>query len=60
MEAFLERLAGLVKFALQRNEGRARISALAGATAQREAVAKASLEWLAAGGIVDVLSEEAD
>jgi hypothetical protein len=60
MEAFLERLAGLVKFAIQRNEGQARISNLAGATAQREAVVKAGLAWLVARGMINVLSEEAD
>jgi single-stranded-DNA-specific exonuclease len=60
MEAFLERLAGLVKFSLHRNEGRARISALAGATAQREAVVRAGLEWLTGRGIVNLSSMEDD
>jgi hypothetical protein len=60
MEAFLERLAGLSKYALGCNDGRARVSALAGATAQREAVVKAGLEWLAARGVLQVMFEEND
>jgi single-stranded-DNA-specific exonuclease len=60
MEAFLERLAGLVKFALQRNEGRMRISVLAGATAQTDVVVRAGLEWMAGRGIVNLSSMEDD
>ena len=60
MEAFLERLAGLVKFALQRNEGWMRISVLAGATAQTDVVVRAGLEWMAGRGIVNLSSMEDD
>ena len=49
-EEFLSRLAGLAKFALSRRQGRAQISELASATAQREATVRLGLEWLAAGG----------
>lgn len=49
-ESFARRLAGLVTFALKRREGRAGLSELAAATAQREATVLAGLDWLAARG----------
>lgn len=60
MEALLERLIGLIKFALYRSDGRVQISALAAATAQRETTVKVGLEWLTARGILKVLSEQND
>ncbi len=47
---FLERLAGLVKFAIHQRQGATNFPALAEATAQREAAVRLGLEWLAAKG----------
>ena len=49
-QAFLERLTGLVKFALNRRGGRTNYTGLAAATAQREIAVRLGLEWLAAKG----------
>lgn len=57
-EAFMERLAGLVKFALNRRGGRVNYAALAAATAQRERVVRKGLTWMAERGKVRVLGEE--
>jgi single-stranded-DNA-specific exonuclease len=51
-EAFLRRLAGLVKHALSGRPGGAHLAALAAATAAREATVRAGLAWLAARGLV--------
>jgi len=51
-EAFLKRLLGLTKRALNANRGRVSISTLAAATAQREATVRAGLAWLEAKGIL--------
>ena len=51
-EPFLKRLAGLVKYALHARQGQARLSALAAATAQSEAVVLLGLAWLEASGYV--------
>ncbi len=48
--SFLERLTGLVKFALNRRGGRANFAGLAAATAQGESAVRLGLEWLAAKG----------
>ncbi|MBC8334696.1 MAG: single-stranded-DNA-specific exonuclease RecJ [Anaerolineales bacterium] len=53
-QGFLSHLAGLVKYALAKKEGQTRISTLAAVTAQREATIRLGLEWLAAGGQVEV------
>jgi single-stranded-DNA-specific exonuclease len=55
VEGFLQRLAGLVKRALNAHGGRAGISTLATATAQREMTVRVGLAWLAARGHVRVL-----
>jgi len=60
LEAFLSRLAGLVKFALRSNQGQASLSALAAATPQRQITIRAGIDWLAARGQLAVLSEEGD
>jgi single-stranded-DNA-specific exonuclease len=49
-EAFLQRLAGLAKYALNQKGGQVRLSELAAAAAQREIMVRLGLEWLAAGG----------
>ncbi|MFC1923075.1 hypothetical protein ACFLY4_07280 [Chloroflexota bacterium] len=56
LDAFLERLSGLVKFALRSNQGQTKISILAGATAQREVTVRAGIDWLAARGYLEVRS----
>jgi single-stranded-DNA-specific exonuclease len=59
-EAFLKRLAGLTRYALNSNQGRANLSTLAAATAQREATVRQGIAWLAARGHLVVLSEDGD
>lgn len=56
-EAFLRRLAGLVKHALNARAGRASVAALAAATAQREAPVRLGLAWLAGRGYVRIVEE---
>ncbi len=51
-EDFLNRLAGLCKFTLNRRGGRVMVGELASALAAREAAVRVGLEWLAAGGQV--------
>jgi single-stranded-DNA-specific exonuclease len=50
--AFLKRLAGLVKFALQTKGGQIDLEAAAAAIAHRRGAVQAGLEWLAARGHV--------
>lgn len=57
---FLRRLAGLVKRALNANQGRTRISTLAAATAQREEAVRAGLAWLVGRGQITILDETSD
>jgi single-stranded-DNA-specific exonuclease len=59
-QAFLRRLAGLVKRAVEMDDGRVSITTLAAATAQREATVRAGIAWLVARGHFDALGEEAD
>jgi single-stranded-DNA-specific exonuclease len=56
---FLQRLAGLVKFALQARGGEVDLEAAAAALAQRIVTVQAGLEWLAAQGQI-VIVERAD
>ena len=58
--AFLERLAGLVKFALRERGGRADLDALAAATAQRVSAVRMGLLWLEAKGAVRVTERGED
>jgi single-stranded-DNA-specific exonuclease len=58
LESFLMRLVGLVKYALNAKAGCVKISELAAATAQKEAVVRKGLEWMAAKGYVQFLEEE--
>jgi hypothetical protein len=53
-EAFLTRLAGLVKYALGRGGGQASLPRLAAAMASREAAVRLGLEWLAARGLLRI------
>ncbi len=57
---FLQRLAGLVKRALSTEQGKARISTLAAATAQREATVHAGLAWLVGHGHVSIEDSDGD
>ncbi|HVN14489.1 MAG TPA: hypothetical protein VMT73_02020, partial [Anaerolineales bacterium] len=59
-EAFLTRLAGLAKFALNQRGGKTTVQELAAAMAAREAAIRIGLEWLKAGGHlkVDVEADE--
>ncbi len=58
-DAFLNRLAGLCKYALNQRGGKANIQELAAAMAAREAAIRVGLEWLGAGGHLKV-EEEAE
>ena len=60
LDAFLRRLTGLAKYALRSNQGQLTISALAAATAQREATVRKGLAWLAARGHLTIQSEQGD
>ncbi|MCD6552562.1 MAG: single-stranded-DNA-specific exonuclease RecJ [Anaerolineae bacterium] len=55
---FLRRLAGLVRHCLRAHEGRASLSALAIATAQRQETVQAGLHWLATRGQVRIVEDE--
>jgi len=56
-KAFLERLTGLVKFAMNKRGGSVTLAELASTTAQREATVRLGLEWLAAGGYFGLQTE---
>jgi single-stranded-DNA-specific exonuclease len=58
--AYLQRLAGLVKFALRARKGEIKLERVAAATAQRVSVVTAGLEWLAAQGQIVVLETGED
>jgi single-stranded-DNA-specific exonuclease len=53
-KAFLERLAGLVKFVLSKKAGQTSLNELAAATAQRVSAVRLGLEWLSKRGQVSV------
>jgi single-stranded-DNA-specific exonuclease len=50
LNAFLTRLAGLVKYALNRLDGRVDLGRLAASMNHRDSTARAGLDWLAADG----------
>ncbi len=60
LDAFVQRLAGLVKRSLHSDERLVSIQRLAAATAQRAAVARSGLRWLVSSGHVRILAEEGD
>ncbi len=51
-QSFLQRLAGLIKYALSAYGGEVSILRLAAATAQREVTVRYGLDWLAAKGVI--------
>jgi single-stranded-DNA-specific exonuclease len=55
---FLNRLAGLCKYALNQRGGKATVHELAAAMASRESVIEIGLQWLAAGGQLTVGIDE--
>jgi single-stranded-DNA-specific exonuclease len=55
--AFLQRLAGLVKFVLMAREGELDLEAAAAATAQRVNTVEAGLDWLAAQGQIGIAAD---
>jgi len=57
-EEFLNRLAGLCKFAIQRRDGWATVAELAAATAQKESTVLLGLDWLVAGGHLSIDVDE--
>lgn len=60
VDVFLARLAGLAKHALAASDGQASVTRLAAATAQRSAVVRLGLRWLAARGHVRIQAEDGD
>ena len=60
LETFLSRLAGLVKYALKRKEGRIELSRLAGAMAHSERTVRAALDWMASQGHLTIAEEQED
>ncbi len=59
-DAFLRRLAGLVKHALRARAGRVSVATLAAATAQREAAVYLGLAWLAERGHIAITAQAGD
>ena len=59
-EAFLQRLSGLLKYALKAHQGRVSIPVLAAATGHREISVRLGLAWLEAGGHIVVTAHEGD
>jgi single-stranded-DNA-specific exonuclease len=57
-EEYLNRLAGLCKYAINQRGGKATVHELAVAMASREVAVQIGLEWLAAGGQLSVSIEE--
>ncbi len=57
-EDFLNRLAGLCKFALNKKSGKTTLHELAAAMAAREIAVQLGLEWLAASGQLSVIIED--
>jgi hypothetical protein len=55
---FLNRLAGLCKYAINQRGGKATVHELTAAMASREIAVQIGLEWLAAGGQLSVGVEE--
>jgi hypothetical protein len=60
LDAFLQRLAGLAKHALRTEDGLVSVQRLAAATAQRTALVRLGLRWLASRGHVRIQAEEGD
>lgn len=60
LATFAGRLAQLLKYAVERKDGRAEVARLAAACAAREATIRAGLAWLQARGIFDVEALDAE
>lgn len=60
VEAFLKRLAGLVKYSLAHQEGNVTILKLAASTGQREAAVRLGLQWMDQRGMVKIVHTEQD
>jgi hypothetical protein len=56
LEVYLNRLAGLVKYALRTNQGKISIPVLAAASGQRAHVVLKGLEWLAARQYIQIVA----
>ena len=59
-EAFLKRLAGLVKYALKTNHGGIKLSELAAASAHHIRTIRAGINWLEAHGHISILEHDGD
>jgi hypothetical protein len=57
VDGYLNQLAGLCRYAINRRSGKATISQLAAACAQRTASVRLGLEWLRAGGHISIQGE---
>ena len=57
-DAFLARMAGFAKYAINQKGGKVTTAELAVATGQREGAIRLGLEWLAAGGHVSIQRED--
>ncbi|MBK7452994.1 MAG: single-stranded-DNA-specific exonuclease RecJ [Anaerolineales bacterium] len=57
-EDYLNRLAGLCKYAINQRGGKATVHELAAAMASRESAIQIGLDWLAAGGQLSISIEE--
>jgi len=60
IQGFLERLAGLIKFAMTHKDGQTRISELAAACSQTETAIKKGLEWFVQRGHVSIENSTSD
>ncbi len=57
-DAFLSRLAGFAKYAINQKGGKVTVRELAVVTGQREGAIRLGLEWLAAGGHISIQRDE--
>ena len=57
-DAFLARMAGLAKYAINQKGGKVSVAELAVATGQREGAIRLGLEWLVAGGHLSIQRDE--
>ena len=60
LEPFLQRLAGLVKYALRTQQGRVNLPQLAAATAQSMLTVRLGLDWLMAKGYLSIVEDEGE
>jgi single-stranded-DNA-specific exonuclease len=60
LDAFVKRLAGLLKHDLNRREGRVDVPRLAAAAGQRPATMRQGIDWLATKGQIRIVEDEDD